>query len=194
MKAVKSLMLVSSSPRRFEILMGVVPGLKVISPTCKEVPVLTKDDLISNAARKLESVKLAKKGVAISADTAVFLDGRALGKPSSPAEAVEMLRSLSGRWHEVVTGVALYIDGKVETSSETTRVLFKKLDDAAIRSYVATGEPLDKAGAYGIQGLGGRLVEKIEGDYHNVVGLPLPLLESMLESHGLALPEPGKDI
>jgi len=187
MKQVRALTLVSTSPRRRELLEKYVPQLRVVAPVAAESLIRNADDVVANARRKLESASLAPGEIGVSADTAVFLDGRAMGKPAAKPKAIEALESLSGRWHEVVTGVALQCEGRIDTASETTRVRFRKLEKDTIRAYVATGEPLDKAGGYGIQGLGGFLVERIEGDYFNVVGLPLARLEDILNKHGYSL-------
>ena len=118
----------------------------------------------------------------VGADTVVVLDGDVLGKPADRADAVVMLSRLQGRAHEVLTGVAVVrVPGLVATSFvEATTVRFAPMTDHDVEAYVATGEPLDKAGAYGIQGLGGRFVERIDGSYHNVVGLPLAQLAVLL--------------
>lgn len=122
--------------------------------------------------------------VVIAADTVVTYRMRLFGKPRSEADARSMLRTLSGQTHQVITGIAIAEAGKptVLMDSEETRVTFRTLDDAEIDDYLATGEPFDKAGAYGIQGHGGALVESIQGDYYNVVGLPCGLLLRMLDS------------
>ncbi len=129
----------------------------------------------------------------IAADTIVVLEGRALGKPASDAEAQEMLRALSGRAHTVITGFVV-LDarngGEVKESVETT-VHVRPLTDAEIEAYIATGEPRDKAGAYGIQGLGAVIVERVEGDYFNVVGLPLNALARALKSFGVNVLSPS---
>ena len=109
----------------------------------------------------------------VGSDTVVALDGKILGKPRSEKEAVEMLRSLSGRIHKVYTGVAIVCGEKVTSFFEETEVEFYPLTDQEILDYVATGEPMDKAGAYGIQGRGAVLVKRINGDYFNVMGLPI---------------------
>ena len=118
--------------------------------------------------------------VVIGADTMVFARGLRMGRPDGPAQAEEMLRRLQGRTHEVWTGIAVVQGGDERTASECTRVRFGRMTEREIRAYVATGEPLDKAGAYGIQGLGGMFVRGVEGDYTNVVGLPLRRLRAVL--------------
>ena len=117
----------------------------------------------------------------IGADTVVVARGVRLGKPADEAEALEMLRRLQGRTHEVWTGLAIVRGGEQRTAAEVTKVQFARLDDAELRAYVRTGEPLDKAGAYGIQGLAAQFVRRIEGDYSNVVGLPLARLRQLLK-------------
>ena len=124
----------------------------------------------------------------IGADTVVLIDGTMLGKPQDPAEAADMLRQLSGRTHEVLTGVAVRRGGLCVSGVETTRVTFAELGDDVIAWYVATGEPLDKAGAYGVQEIGSRFVTRIEGSYTNVVGLPVPLSARLLASPKLTVP------
>ncbi len=129
--------------------------------------------------------------VILGADTEVVLDGRLLGKPGDPADAARMLRELRGREHEVITGLALVeldapgAPSRQETTSVTSRVRMGDYDDAAIEAYVGTGEPLDKAGAYAVQGLGGQLVAGVVGCFTNVVGLPLTTTRALLERRGL---------
>ena len=187
LRPVRSAVLISGSPRRRAILGTFVTNLKVIIPKIHEPLVRTKRDLLVNARLKFGSVTASKVDLVLAADTAVFIGGKALGKPKTPAEATRMLRRLSGRWHEVLTAMVLSIDKKKLTAVVTTKVHLRKLPPAVIAAYVATGEPLDKAGAYGIQGIGGLFIDRIDGDYYNVVGLPLPRLEELLEKNGLYL-------
>ena len=135
-----------------------------------------------NAESKARSLGRRSGYLIIGADTVVLLDGEILGKPDGAVEAMEMLRKLSGRPHKVYTGVSVINSdtGEVVTCHEETTVWFKGLDDETIDEYVMTEEPLDKAGAYGIQGKGGALVERIDGSYSNVVGLPVELVREML--------------
>lgn len=139
----------------------------------------------------------------LGADTEVVLDGRLLGKPGDPADAVRMLRELRGREHEVITGLAVVEVGpagaapRPETAAVTSRVRMGDYSDAEIESYVATGEPLDKAGAYAVQGVGGRLVAAVDGCLTNVIGLPLTTTRALLARHGvrdllLPLPREGE--
>ncbi len=121
----------------------------------------------------------------LAADTVVVLGDRILGKPASPSDAERMLMSLSGREHRVITAVALANGEQVLERCDVTRVWFRKLDPEIIREYVATGDPLDKAGSYGLQGYGAVLVERIEGDYFSVIGLPPRLVVDLLEAAGM---------
>ena len=124
----------------------------------------------------------------LGADTEVVLDGRLMGKPRDAADARRMLAELRGRVHEVITAVALveaWPGGREEATAVTTRVRMGSYSDAEIEAYVATGEPLDKAGAYGVQGLGGRLVAEVDGCFTNVVGLPLSTTRRLLERWGV---------
>ncbi len=125
--------------------------------------------------------------VVLGADTEVVLDGALLGKPADAADAMRMLRALRGRSHEVITGVALVESpaGREETAAVATRVTMTGVTDEEIAAYVATGEPLDKAGAYAVQGLGGRLVSSVDGCYTNVVGLPVETTRRLLQRFGL---------
>ncbi len=151
-------------------------------------------------AAALQAVALAKAravagrvpahppAVVLGADTEVVLDGRLLGKPRDAEDAARMLRALRGRVHEVVTGLALVATGpagREETAAVTSRVAMADYDEAAIGAYVATGEPLDKAGGYAVQGVGARLVARVEGCYTNVVGLPLETTRRLLEGWGV---------
>jgi septum formation protein len=120
--------------------------------------------------------------IVLAADTTVTLDNQILGKPSGPADAARMLRLLSGRTHQVITGVALLTATSSQVASESTSVTFRALTEQEIAGYIATGEPLDKAGAYAIQGRAARWIPRIEGDYFNVVGLPIALVSTLLDS------------
>lgn len=176
------IILASASPRRAELLrqIGVefdqAPSEVEERPHQDEAPA----DYITRIARaKVIAVARGREaGLVIGADTVVVLDGRLIGKPSDEADAQRLLRQLSGRWHAVLTGVALYdVRTRHEVADyEKTLVKFAQLTDAEIDWYVGTGEPMDKAGAYGIQGLGGLFVDEIAGNYYNVVGLPIPLV------------------
>lgn len=143
------------------------------------------------AARKAETVRSQNpEAVVVAADTLVFLDGRALGKPRDAHHARAMLQSLSGRRHEVLSGVAVLQGARRDVFYERTAVTFYDLSDQAIEWYLKTGEPFDKAGAYGIQGYGSLLIKKIDGDYFNVMGLPVARLARVLAGYGIR-PEIG---
>ena len=140
-----------------------------------------------SAAKAEETASRHPGDIVIGSDTVVELDGNILGKPADEEDAFRMLRALSGREHRVYTGVTLVRDGERVSEAEMTRVFFRPLSDREIRAYTASGEPMDKAGAYGYQGLAGVFVERIEGDFFNVVGLPLCRLGRMLASMGVDL-------
>jgi septum formation protein len=123
--------------------------------------------------------------VVLAADTEVVLDGRLVGKPSDAADAARILRELAGRVHEVITGVAVVAADREEAAAVTSRVAMRDYDDAEIAAYVETGEPLDKAGAYGVQGVGGRLVARVDGCLTNVIGLPTSTARRMLAKAGV---------
>jgi len=173
------IVLASASPRR-RLLMEMlgVRELEVI-PSLGEETVRPE----WSPRRTVESLSRAKAG----ADTVVELDGAILGKPRDEEDAFRMLRSLSGREHRVYTGVTAISPERSLTRSERTAVTFRALSDGEIRAYIATGEPMDKAGAYGIQGIGSLFIPRVEGDYFNVMGLPLCLMGTMLRELGVHL-------
>jgi len=176
--------LVSSSPRRREILKMVGFNFRVVKVEAEErvesSPYLTA---VKNAESKLLAARslISPQEVGLAADTIVVLDGEILGKPSGREEAVEYLKRLSGRWHTVITGFALLIGGKLISGYEEVKVKFKKLRLDEIGWYVSTGEPMDKAGAYGIQGKGALFIERIDGDFFTVMGLPVGRIYDILE-------------
>jgi septum formation protein len=180
------LILASGSPRRRRILEGLGLAFVVDVPDIHEDTVEGEepaDHVVRLARLKARAVAGRRSsGTIVAADTAVLLDGRILGKPGGPPEAELMLRSLRGRWHEVYTGVAAVrcSDWASAYGQERTRVLVRDLTDEEIRDYVAGGEPLDKAGAYGIQECGAALVSRVEGCFYNVVGLPVTRLLHVL--------------
>jgi septum formation protein len=194
--------LASASPRRYELLRSLGLVVDVVPSGYEEPPLenVTPAELASrHAAEKLRfAVRngAAAPGVPVlAADTVVDLDGAALGKPADTAEAVRMLERLSGRSHLVHTAFTLAVPGAAYAVAEreTTRVTFFALEPAEIADYVATGEPLDKAGAYGIQGRAASLVAGIEGDFYTVMGLPLARVIRALRGSGFALPKPNGD-
>lgn len=185
------LILASQSPRRRELLarMGLTEfEIRPAAGEEKASPDLTPAQLVEELSRqKAREVVLTAEAddVIIAADTVVAADGRVLGKPQSPEDAQEMLRFLSGRTHTVYTGITVRRGEQELTQHEATQVVFRPLTDREIAAYVATKEPMDKAGAYGIQGLGCVLVEGIRGDYYNVMGLPVCRLALMLREFGI---------
>ena len=186
-----NVILASQSPRRRQLLgqMGFT-DFQIRPAHGEEIadPGLTPAQLVEALARqKAEEVAAGAGGddLIIAADTVVSLDGQVLGKPHSREQAVRMLTALSGRAHTVYTGVTVRRGEQILTRHEATQVRFRPLTAEEIAAYVATGEPMDKAGAYGIQGLGAVLVAGIRGDYSNVVGLPIPLLAEMLGEFGI---------
>jgi len=190
---IDQIILASSSPRRARLLETL--GVNFVVAPSHVVERAYPDEQPPNyimrvaRAKAVEVARTRDSGLVIGADTIVVLDGEMLGKPADEAEARRMLRDLSGRWHAVMTGVSLYdaATGREAADYEKTLVRFGKLDDAEIDWYIATGEYKDKAGAYGIQDKGGLLVEEIAGNYHNVVGLPLPLLYRLARQIGCSL-------
>ncbi len=188
MRDLPQVVLASASPRRRELLAPFFPELIVSPPEVEEGPLPGEDS--SNMVERLALAKAREgasrypRALVIGADTVVVLDGEVLGKPSSRQEVVDMLSRLSGRWHRVITGVALVCGEEHRVSHAVTRVLFASLSPQEISFYAATGEPLDKAGAYGIQGVGGLFVSEIQGSYTNVVGLPLHLLYRLMGEMG----------
>lgn len=189
-----TLILASASPRRRELLQQVGAVFQVeVSNTLEQVdPSLIPEEMVQQLAlqKALAVAATHTSGLVLGADTVVVNDGVLLGKPVNAEEATAMLRSLSGRWHQVMTAVAL-VDASGSrapwVSVEKTRVKFRNLTESDIAAYLATGESMDKAGAYGIQGYGALLVEKIEGCYFNVVGLPLQLVAAGLRNWGINL-------
>jgi len=176
------IILASASPRRAELLRQIRVEFELLPSKVEERPhpdEAPADYIIRIARAKVIAVARQREaGLVIGADTVVVLDGHLIGKPEDEADARRLLRRLAGRWHAVMTGVAL-ID--LETRREVadydkTLVKFAQLTDTEIEWYANTGEPMDKAGAYGIQGLGGLFIDEIAGNYYNVVGLPIPLV------------------
>ncbi len=190
------LILASSSPRRQELirLLGLTVPIEIQSSDADEtVPAdWTPDRIVeqlalrkANAVRSLQLDESAA-AVILGADTIVVQDGQVLGKPQDAADAIGMLERLQGRSHDVYSGIALVdTNGRELARHAVTRVYMRSLDPARIERYVASGEPLDKAGAYGIQGAAAAFVERIDGCYFNVVGLPVSLAADMLQQFGM---------
>lgn len=179
------LVLASASPRRRDLLQGLRLAFEVRSSDIDE-SILTgelPDDHVLRLARDKARAAALPGELILAADTIVVLEGRILGKPAGPAEARQMLSGLAGRTHEVYSGVALFDSSSdaVVSASDRSEVRLAALTEQEIAWYVSTGEPLDKAGSYAIQGLGALFVEAIVGNYTNVVGLPLPLTRTLFQ-------------
>ena len=180
------LILASSSPRRQELLKMIAEDFEIYPADIDET--LPEDIYVQDSAEFLAVQKAQKvapifqKDMVIGCDTVVLLDGNILGKPKDEQDAFRMLSLLSGRTHQVITGVCLIQNGETQAFSESTEVEFYTLSSQEIREYIATGEPFDKAGGYGIQGKGGVLVKRISGDFYNVVGLPVGRLKRALSN------------
>ena len=172
------IILASKSPRRREILEMFFKDFRIVSSGAEERSDF-KDPVkyaVDVAKRKAWEVYEREEGTIIGADTIVVLNGKILGKPRDEEEAILMLKALSGKVHDVITGYCIIHEGREISNAVTTKVKFRDLNEEEIKAYVKTGEPLDKAGAYGIQGKGALLVERIEGDYYNVMGFPIRII------------------
>ena len=183
--------LASASPRRRQLLSDAGYEFKIAAPRVDEVAhrwLTIRELTIWNAARKASAASdISRDAIVLAADTLVTIDGEVLGKPADLDEAVRMLRRLSGRSHEVWTGVRINdaARGRSRSFHEMSCVHFRKLDDRAICNYLAKIDPLDKAGAYAAQGHGTEVIERIDGSYSNVVGLPMEKTKRVLESFGI---------
>jgi len=190
------LVLASASPRRRELLTQAGFSFQVHPANIPEDPFPNEDPIayvIRLAREKAEAVfseitkatasekRASAPPQVLGADTTVTLDNQILGKPIDPDDAARMLRLLSGRTHRVITGVAVVTAARTEVAAEVTGVRFLTLSEQEIADYIATGEPMDKAGAYAIQGRAARWIPRVVGDYFNVVGLPISLVSTMLE-------------
>ena len=187
-----NVVLASASPRRKQILENAGYGVTVrVSDADETLPEsITPEKAVERLAKvKAHAVERNEGEIIIAADTVVVLDGKILGKPADEDGAFEMLSSLSGRKHTVRTGVCIIYNEKEEIFSDSTEVEFYPLSDDEIIAYIETGEPMDKAGAYGIQGRGGLFVKGIVGDYFNVMGLPVALINQKMKDF---LPKNGK--
>ena len=185
-----NIILASTSPRRRELLDQIGLDYKVVSPDVDETvgdnmaPWAVVEELSLRKARAA-AAHCAPGDLVIAADTVVALEGTVLGKPHDGRDAFQMLSALSGNRHQVYTGVTIIRGEQALTGHEMTTVTFRETDPAEIEDYIATGEPMDKAGAYGIQGMGALFIQGIDGDYHNVMGLPLYRLGRMLARLGV---------
>lgn len=187
-----AIILASESPRRSELLSRMGLEFEVMTKEHDETMNLSADPAdevarVSLGKAQVVSPYCHKDDVIIAADTIVVCDGLIMGKPRSEADAFSMLRRLSGRNHEVMTGLCVMKGDFVETTTVTTTLRFCHLSDEEIRAYIATGEPMDKAGAYAIQGLAAMFTVGIDGDYYNVVGLPVCTLSRILRKLGVKL-------
>ncbi|XZI52624.1 Maf-like protein [Clostridium perfringens] len=187
--------LASKSPRRVEILEKIVKEFEVVQSNFDENTIDFKGDIekyVKDLSRNKAievSKRLNEPSIVIAADTVVFQDGKVLEKPKNEEDAFSMLSSLSGNTHKVYSGICLIntYDDTVVTDCDCTEVKFSELNPRQIRNYINSGEPMDKAGAYGIQGLGGAFVEGIKGCYYNVMGLPLNKLYKALENYDITI-------
>jgi septum formation protein len=184
----KRIILASKSPRRRELLSALTDKFEVIT---REVDETLPDGIDIRSGTELLAVRKGRvvadeypSAIVISSDTLVELDGIALGKPKDEDDARRMLKSLSGRAHNVHTGVAVHCNGRVYSGVATSSVIFKELTDDKIDGYIATGEPMDKAGSYGIQGRAGAFVDRYIGDFDTIVGLSMRLLGELIDKAG----------
>jgi septum formation protein len=183
------LVLASASPRRQDLLRNAGIPFEVQPADIAEDPL--PGEAAKTCAERLareKALAVAKRrpqDAVLGADTVVVVDSQILGKPADAADAARMLRMLSGRDHQVITGVCLVASGRCSVASETTTVTMAEITEKETADYVATGEPMDKAGGYAIQGIASRWIPCIEGDYGNVVGLPVALVYRMLREYGL---------
>ena len=177
--------LASKSPRRKELLSEIIESFEIITKDIDEtLPFEAHPNTEVKYLAIYKGAAVAKdypNAVVVSSDTLVEIDGEALGKPRDKSEAYKMLRRLSGRAHNVHTGVAVHYHGLYYSGVATTAVYFREITDAEIEEYVESGDPMDKAGSYGIQSGGGKFVEKIEGDYDTVVGLSVALTKRLID-------------
>ncbi len=181
------LILASASPRRRELLALTGLPFTVDAPDVDESCALPPRAAVQELSRRkaLAAAAMHPGCVILAADTLVAVDDTALGKPRDAEDAFRMLRSLSGRWHQVFTGVSVVdASGKLRCESDVTDVHFEAMTDEAIRGYIATGEPMDKAGAYAVQGIAGLWIDELRGSHTNVIGLPMALTRRLLEESG----------
>ena len=185
------IVLASASPRRQELLQRIgITDFEVRVPDADESypETLTPQQIVEYISRqKSVALESAEDEIVITADTMVFLDDRRLGKPTDEADALAMLTALQGRHHTVCTGVTVRQGQTILTRSASTQVYFRQASQEELLSYIRGGEPMDKAGSYGVQGQGALLVERIDGDFFNVMGLPVLLLSRMLQEFGVNL-------
>jgi septum formation protein len=179
-----TIVLASASPRRKQLLEMLGYPVLVHPHAIPEVPLPRESPIEYSRRLAREKAQGIPGRLVLGADTIVVLEGEVMEKPAGPEDAVRMLLRLAGRRHEVVSSVALQAGGEMRVATDVTGVTFRPAGEAFLRAYVATGEPLDKAGAYGIQGYGAALVERIEGDFFGVMGLPVRLVLELLAAAG----------
>lgn len=190
-----NIILASASPRRAELLRRVgLDKIRLAAPRAEEriEPGTPPEEAVAYWSREKAAIvapQFAPEDIIIAADTIVWFDGHILGKPADKADAFKTLTLLSGHWHWVYTGVTVMRGGDTLTETESTKVLMRPLTGPQIEAYIETGDPMDKAGAYGIQNHGALLVKRIDGDFYNVMGLPLYRLSVMLTQFGVNLLE-----
>lgn len=178
----RRIVLASASPRRRELLRLIAPEFGVLSPDVEELAAGDPEEVVAENARRKAAAgaKAAPEAIVVGCDTEVVLEGAVLGKPEGEAGARERLQRLSGRTHEVLSGVAVAVAGEVAVEVVRTAVAFRELSAADVEAYVASGEWRDRAGGYAVQGLGSALVERVDGDLSSVIGLPIPALSRMI--------------
>ena len=182
------LILASASPRRRELLALTGLPFTIDAPDVDESCSLPPREAVKELSRRkaLAAASLHPGCVILAADTLVSVDEKALGKPRDAEDAFRMLKMLSGRWHQVYTGVTVVdASGTLQCEADVTDVHFEEMSDEAIRRYIATNEPMDKAGAYAVQGIAGLWIDELRGSHTNVIGLPMALTRRLLESCGL---------
>jgi len=179
----RQVILASGSPRRQYLFRYVVDSFDVLAADIEEIAEGTPEEQVKKLSLdKARHVAWNNpEAVVVGADTLVAIGGHIFGKPADEKDAARMLRKLSGNTHQVYTGVTVIADGKTLTKSACTNVTFNDMTDGEIEEYIETGEPMDKAGAYGIQGYGGKFIQSIDGCYFNVMGLPQSVLYGMLK-------------
>ena len=192
MKENETIVLASASPRRQELLRQIGCGFRVVVSDAEELSgdgISPEQLAVENARRKAEDVAAKEGGNApvLGADTVVAVDETILGKPKDETDAVRMLRLLSGRQHFVYTGIALAYRGEIYEDVVRTEVWVDELSEKEIEAYIATGEPMDKAGAYAVQGIAAKFIPRIDGSFSNVVGLPLHAVKELARKAGIVL-------
>ena len=184
MKQMRNVILASQSPRRQELLRRLVPEFSIQPADVDETmnPAFSPEKAVCELARrKAQTIAQTHPDALVIAADTIVVCGSIFGKPENTEDAARMLRALSGRTHQVMTAVSIAGGGREETCVSVTEVHFRPMSEREIADYIATGEPMDKAGAYGIQGIGSLFIERIEGDYYGVMGLPVCMVSQMLE-------------